>query len=631
MLESFIFHLRDDNPALAVLATLVLVLLVGTLAQLLADRWRIPATGPLLVAGLLFGPAVLGLVQPEVLDVMLRVVVRAAVAVVVFEGGLLLNVGEIRHTSRAVIGLVSVGLLITTLLAGLLVRLLLGWSWELSLLFGAIVSVTGPTVITPILQKVRVNRRVRSTLESESVIADPLGVILAALIFTAITTPGGWNYAAFTGLKTLLAGASVGAIVALLIWLTAGKFRLLPAKFARLVILGAALLAYTIAELIAHEAGVLAAAVAGIVVGTLDVPHKEQVEEFKGDIASIAISAVFILLAASLKLDDLIALGWRGALVVLLLMLLVRPVRVFLSTWGSELRTNEKWFISFLGPRGIVAASVATFFALELTDAGYVEGRLLVSLVFAVVLATVLIEGSAVGWLARKFKVMPQHTIIVGADETGRLLAAELNEAGETVSLIDIDEEDCARANEVRGVSVYCADATDASVLRRAGADDAKCLIAATSSDKVNLLVCQVARATFGNKSDSNGQMRLVARANHTSNLAAFEIAGIETMSPARAAATILQNMVLRPSLLRLLAPGTESEHVAEVKIAKREAAGKTIAALALHGCVIVALRRDDKLIVPNGSIELQMNDVLTILGSEPALAEAQAKLDGVR
>jgi len=626
LFESFIQQLHHHAPALVVLATLVLVLLVGTSAQILAERLRIPATGPLLVAGLLFGPAVLGLVQPELLGVTLRVVVRAAVAVVVFEGGLLLNVSELRHTSRAVVGLVSVGLLITTLLAGLLVALLLGWSWELSLLFGAIVSVTGPTVITPILQKVRVNRRVRTTLESESVIADPLGVILAALVFTAITTPGGWRYATLHGLTTLAAGAAVGAAAAGAVWLLAGRFRLLPSKFARLGILGTALFAYTVAELLAHEAGVLAAAVAGIVTGTLDVPHKEQVEEFKGDIASIAISAVFILLAASLELSDLMRLGWRGAAVVALLMLVVRPVRVFLSTWGSELRRNEKWFVSFLGPRGIVAASVATFFALELTDAGYAEGRLLVSLVFAVVLATVLIEGSAAGWLARRFKVMPKHTIIVGADETGRLLAAELNRAGETVSLIDLNPDACAAAGELKGVSLYCDDATDASVLRRAGADDAKCLIATTSSDKVNLLVCQVARASFGR---DNQKLRLVARANNSSNMAAFEAAGIETMSPARAAATILENMVLRPSLLRLLAAGAEPEHVAEVTVAAGGGAGKTLAELALRGCVVAALKRDDKLVVPNGSTRLQEGDVLTLIGGESAVHRAREKLDG--
>jgi NhaP-type Na+/H+ or K+/H+ antiporter/uncharacterized protein with PhoU and TrkA domain len=626
LLEPFIQQLHEHAPALAVLATLVLVLLVGTSAQILAERLRIPATGPLLVAGLLFGPAVLGLVQPQALDVTLRVVVRAAVAVVVFEGGLLLNIGELRHTSRAVVGLVSFGLLITTALAGLLAGVLLGWSWELSLLFGAIVSVTGPTVITPILQKVRVNRRVRATLESESVIADPLGVILAALVFTAITTPGGWHYAALHGLLTLAAGACVGASVAGVVWLTAGRFRLLPSKFARLGILGAALFAYTVAELLAHEAGVLAAAVAGIVTGTLDVPHKEQVEEFKGDLASIAISAVFILLAASLELRDLITLGWRGALVVALLMTVVRPVRVFLSTWGSELRRNEKWFVSFLGPRGIVAASVATFFGLELTDAGYVEGRLLVSLVFAVVLATVLIEGSAVGWLARRFKVMPKHTIIIGADETGRLLASELNRAGETVSLIDLNPDACEVAGDLKGVSVYCADATDAGVLRHAGAADAKCLVATTSSDKVNLLVCQIARATFGGGVE---KMRLVARANNSANISAFEAAGIETMSPARAAATILENMVLRPSLLRLLAAGTEPEHVLEVTVSQEGGAGKSLAELALRGCVVAALKRGNRLVVPNGSTRLETGDVLTLIGGEGAVTAAQEKLDG--
>jgi NhaP-type Na+/H+ or K+/H+ antiporter/uncharacterized protein with PhoU and TrkA domain len=626
LLEPFIQQLHEHAPALAVLATLVLVLLVGTSAQILAERLRIPATGPLLIAGLLFGPAVLGLVQPQALDVTLRVVVRAAVAIVVFEGGLLLNIGELRHTSRAVVGLVSFGLLITTALAGLLAGVLLGWSWELSLLFGAIVSVTGPTVITPILQKVRVNRRVRATLESESVIADPLGVILAALVFTAITTPGGWHYAALHGLLTLAAGAAVGASVAGVVWLTAGRFRLLPSKFARLGILGAALFAYTLAELLAHEAGVLAAAVAGIVTGTLDVPHKEQVEEFKGDLASIAISAVFILLAASLELRDLITLGWRGALVVALLMTVVRPVRVFLSTWGSELRRNEKWFVSFLGPRGIVAASVATFFGLELTDAGYVEGRLLVSLVFAVVLATVLIEGSAVGWLARRFKVMPKHTIIVGADETGRLLASELNRAGETVSLIDLNPDACEAAGDLKGVSVYCADATDAGVLRHAGAADAKCLVATTSSDKVNLLVCQIARATFGGGVE---KMRLVARANNSANISAFEAAGIETMSPARAAATILENMVLRPSLLRLLAAGTEPEHVLEVTVSQEGGAGKSLAELALRGCVVAALKRGDRLVVPNGSTRLEAGDVLTLIGGEGAVTAAQEKLDG--
>jgi Trk K+ transport system NAD-binding subunit len=222
--------------------------------------------------------------------------------------------------------------------------------------------------------------------------------------------------------------------------------------------------------------------------------------------------------------------------------------------------------------------------------------------------------------MARLFKVMPKHTIIVGADETARLLAAELAAAGETVSLIDSDKDSCALAGGLRGARVFCADATDLTVLRRAGAEEAKCLIAATPSDKVNLLVCQVARAAFGD-------MRMVARANSTSNLAAFEAAGIEAMSPTRAAATVLENMVLRPSLFGLLAAGGGAEHVAEVKVSSPESENQTLAKLALRDCVVVAIRRDGRLIAPNGHTKLRGGDVLTLLGSESSIEMARAKL----
>ncbi len=602
------------------MATLVCVLIIGTSAQIFAERLRIPATGPLLISGLLFGPEIIGLVQPSILDDFLRVIVKMAVAIVIFEGGMLLNVYDLRHATRAVTGLTTVGLLITTVLAGVLAHYILGLSWEISILFGAIVSVTGPTVITPILQKVKVNRRVRSTLESESIIADPLGVILAAIIFTAILNTGDWTYVAVHAIETVLAGLLTGIFIALFVYLVANRFHLLPAKYTRLIVLGCALAAYTIAEFFAHESGVLAAAIAGVAVGSLEIPHKELVEEFKGDLASIAVSAVFILLAASLSLQDLAAIGWRGMLVVVLLMALVRPVMVFLSTFGSELSRREKLFISFIGPRGIVAASVAAFFSLRLIERGYPnEGKILVSLVFAVILATVLIEGTFAGWLAKFFKVMPRHTVIIGADETARMLAERLVTAGETVSMIDNLEENCALASLLKGVNVHLADATDRYVLRKADVPDAKCVIIATPSDKVNLLVSQVIRSNFGDK-------RIVARANSTSNLSAFTEAGIETMSPTIAAAAILENMVLRPSIFKLLAikSDTEDEHIDEVRVTSKISVGRNLAQLSLRGCLVVALRRDDKLIPPNGATVLQSDDILTLLGDGKSLERAK-------
>ena len=605
---------------MAIMATLVAVLIIGTSAQILAERLRIPATGPLLICGLIFGPEIIGLIQPEVLDEGFRLIIKMAVAIVIFEGGMMMSVYDLRHTSRAVTGLITVGLLITTVLSAILAHYLLGLPWEIGLLFGAIVSVTGPTVITPILEKVKVNLRVRSTLESESVIADPLGVILAAIIFYAITEKGAWTNTAVHAIETFIAGALTGLLVALFIYVISKRFHLLPAKYSRLVILGSALAAYTIAELFAHEAGVLAAAIAGIAIGSLDIPFKEQVEEFKGDLASIAISAVFILLAASLSLNDLAALGWQGVVLVVLLMIAVRPVRVFLSTYGSELKTNEKFFISFLGPRGIVAASVATFFGFSLIDLGYTsEGRILVSLVFAVILGTVLIEGTFAGWLARFFRVMPRHTVIVGADETGRLLAERLIIAGETVSIIDNHEENCALAAILKGTSIYCDDATNVEVLRKAGVPDAKCVIIATPSDKVNLLISQVIRSNFGDK-------RIVARANSTSNVSAFVEAGIETMSPTHAAAAILENMVLRPSLFELMATRStpEGEHIDEVRVNSNKVIGRTLANLSLRGCLVVAVRRNGDLIPPNGATVLRNNDILTLLGDNKSLGRAK-------
>lgn len=619
MLETYLLGL---TPSLAMLLTLVCVLIIGTIAQITAERLHIPAIGPLLIIGLLVGPDIIGLIQPEILGANFNLIIRMAVAIVVFEGGLLLNVYDLRHTSRAVIGLTTFGLLITTVLGGVLAHYLLGVSWEIGILFGAIISVTGPTVITPILQKVKVNRRVKSTLESESIIADPLGVLLAAIIFTAIIDRGGWESIGLHALEAIASGVITGASVAYLIYLVSEKFHLLPSKFSRLVILGAALVAYTIAELLAHESGVLASAIAGIVIGSLDIPHKEQVEEFKGDLASIAISAVFILLAASLSLNDLYALGIGGVAIVILVIVAVRPIRVFLSTYGSELKRNEKLFISFLGPRGIVAASVATFFSIELIEKGYTEGKMLVALVFAVILGTVLIEGTAAGWLAKFFKVMPNHTIIIGADETARVLAERLVAAGETISVIDSDIDNCAKAQLIKEVSVFCDDATDVDVLKRAGVGEAKAIIVATESDKVNLLVSQVIKSKFGEK-------RLVARANTTSNFTAFTELGLETMSPVHGTAAILENMVLRPSLFKLMAMRGENqeEKLDEVRVTSRSVLGNTLSKLKLRGCLVVALRREGKLVSPNGSTVIRYKDILTLLGDSKSLEAAKNKL----
>ena len=217
---------------------------------------------------------------------------------------------------------------------------------------------------------------------------------------------------------------------------------------------------------------------------------------------------------------------------------------------------------------------------------------------------------------------MFRHTLIVGADETARILAEKLIEAGKTISIIDTDEENCAAAQALKDANVFCADASDVDVLKKAEIENARTVIVATSSDKVNLLVAQVIRSNFDEK-------RIVARANTTSNFSAFTEAGIETMSPVHAAAAILENMVLRPSLFKLLATrsGGEEEMIDEVRVTSRNKLGTTLARLQLRGCLVVALRRDGKLIPPNGSTAIRYNDILTLLGDGKSLESAKQRL----
>ena len=184
--------------------------------------------------------------------------------------------------------------------------------------------------------------------------------------------------------------------------------------------------------------------------------------------------------------------------------------------------------------------------------------------------------------------------------------------------MIDTNEENCAAAKDLKGTNVYCEDATDNSVLRKAGVPTAKSVIVATPSDKVNILISQVIRSNFGDK-------RVVARANTTSNMPAFQDAGIETMSPVQASVAILENMVLRPSLFQLLATTKpEEEKIDEVQVNSRRSINKSLAELNLQGCLIVALRRDGKIIHPGGTTILRLNDTLTLLGDEKALEKAK-------
>ena len=384
---------------LELIALVAAIVGLGVGAQFLAAKYRVPSVLFLILAGVTIGPDGLGLITPETFGAGLSTIVGVSVAIIVFEGSFRLDFETVRNAPQAVRRLVTVGAALTFLGTALTVRLLLGPSWEVALLVAALLVATGPTVITPVLAVVRVREVVATALETEGIVNDVTASILAVVLFKAMTAqelrPRGYL---FLFVERLGLGILIGLVIAVVVWyLLTGVD--LPARAApqtaRLLALAGAVVAYALADSVFSEAGIAAAATAGFTLGNLDLPHRESILQFKSDIMLLVLSFVFITLAALLDFTQLRALGVAGLAVVAVL-LLVRPLVVFVSTVGGGFSVRERLFIGLVGPRGIIPASVATLFAIRLrTDTPPSDpagADILLGTVFLVILVTVVLE-----------------------------------------------------------------------------------------------------------------------------------------------------------------------------------------------------------------------------------------------
>ena len=596
---------------------------LGVGAQILSDRFEIPSIIFLILAGIALGPEGLGLVTRESFGDALPAIVGLSVAIIVFEGAFHLKLEKLREAPAATTRLVTLGAGIALVGTAVAVRLALGAEWAISFLIGALLVATGPTVITPILEVVPVRDRVAAALETEGIVNDVTAAILAVVVFEVVTvgeaTPGVFVEEFVLRLGT---GVVVGIAVAVVVWYLLRYVDLSPGNApqnARLLVLAGALVAFGAADAIASEAGVAAVAVAGVILGNLDVPYEEDITSFKGDITLLVLSFVFIALAALLRFEDLAALGVGGLLVVVAVALLIRPALVFLSTVGGRFTFEERVFLSFVGPRGIIPASVATLFAVELADRGLNESAtLLVGTVFLVILATVVLEGGLARYIAELLDVIPMRVIIVGGGQVGRALADRLEQRGENVVVVDNDETQI-EAIRNGGHTAHIGDGTDTDVLRSAGAGNARIVVAATGDDDANLLVAQLAKSKFDVET-------VLARANNPANVEAFEDLGVRTISSTGATAQALDNAIERPALTRWFSELGESGDVQEVEVTNEELVGRTVREVGPElpgGCLIALVARDGDTRVPDADFTFQEGDRVTLIGSREAVRTA--------
>ena len=391
------------------------------------------------------------------------------------------------------------GLLITPAVGAVAAYLFLDFGWRVAFLFGALVTVTGPSVITPLLRSLRVDDRLRDILASEGVIIDPLGALLT-LFLLEIAVAESLDPAGPTQwvLERLLIGGGIGAGGALVVYLLSRFVERLSSREVALLVIGGAVATFALAESLGEESGLVAMVVMAIAIGNISLPHRESVHEFQESLTAWLIASVYVLLAAGIRIDDLTALWPEGVIVVASLALIARPLVVVLASFRSGLGWREQAFLSGVAPRGVVAASLAGIVAVEASAlAGGGDARELVAMVFVVILLTIGIQSAYAGTLARLLKVQPMTTVVAGAGEVGRRAATLLAGGGEPVLVVETDEAAVMRARE-DGLEVLIGDIADAEVLERAGVAEAKALLLATPDDAQNLLAAQLARSKFG-------------------------------------------------------------------------------------------------------------------------------------
>lgn len=408
--------------------TLLLIVTVaaGIAAQVLASWAKLPGIVFLLLTGLLLGPDGLNWVQPEQLGEGLETLVSLSVALILFEGGLSLDLRNLLQVSGSLRNLITLGAGITILGGAIAAHAFSEFPWPLAFLYGAIVVVTGPTVTTPLLRQVQADPKVSTLLEGEGVLIDPIGAILAVVVLNFVLSGSQDVGLVLEGLiLRLVVGAIAGSLGGGLLALFLRQVRFLSEELRTLVVLAALWAIFGAAQAAVSEAGLLAVVIAGLLLRAVAIPDLEAIKTFKGQLTTLAISILFVLLAADLSIASLFALGWGGPLTVLALMLVVRPLSIGLCTWGSDLNWAQKAFLSWIAPRGIISASVASLFAILLTDRGLAGGAAIKAQVFLTILMTVFLQGLSAKTVAKKLGVLdrPEQIVLVGDDLELRLLA----------------------------------------------------------------------------------------------------------------------------------------------------------------------------------------------------------------
>jgi NhaP-type Na+/H+ or K+/H+ antiporter len=502
------------------------IIILGMVAQWIAWRFKIPAILPLILTGLIIGPISTlishdgtkwlepvwngneGLFPGE----LLYNFVSLAIGIILFEGSLTLKNSEILNVGSSIFKLVTIGAAVTFFGAGVAAHFIFDLNWEISFLFSALIIVTGPTVIAPILRNIPLKKDVSTVLKWESILIDPIGALIAVLIFEFVSIETGYDFtkeAILEFFKIVLVGISIGfgAAYALFYSITKNK---IPHFLLNVISLASVLGVFVLSDFLAHESGLLSVVVMGMVLGNKGVKQLKEILYFKESISILLISILFILLAAHINISDMMLLmEWKTLLLFLIIILVIRPLGVFLSTSNSGLHFNEKLFISWVGPRGIVAAGIASLFGLKLVMKGIPNAEYITPMVFMVVLGTVLLNATTARLFAKVAGVFLKSSdgiLIVGASRFSRLIATYLRENKRRVVLIDSNARSIEKS-QAAGLEAIEGNIYSDELIENIELNDVGFLLALSASATINKYAIEKYCDIFGEQ----GSFRLIS------------------------------------------------------------------------------------------------------------------------
>jgi len=503
------------------------IIILGILAQWVAWKFKIPAILPLILIGLLVGPIAAEFLSEDGTKWIepiwngdeglfpgqsLFYFVSLAISIILFEGGLTLKMSEIKTVGPVITKLISLGSIVTFFGAAVAAYFTFNLSWEISFLFSGLIIVTGPTVITPILRNIPLKKDISTVLKWEGILIDPIGALVAVLVFEFISVDGGGEFTK-TALvefgKIVLFGSTFGFTFAHAMNFIVNK-NLVPHYLLNVFALAAVLGVFVLSDTFAHESGLLAVVVMGMVLGNSNAPYLKELLYFKESLSILLISILFILLAANINMEELYLIySWKTAVLFAAVVFLIRPIGVFLSTYGSTLKLNEKLFISWVGPRGIVAAGIASLFGLKLANEGVPGAEYITPLVFMIVLGTVLLNATTARLFAKivgVFLTKSNGILIVGASKVSRLIGHYLESHGRHVVLIDSNPSNISKAKEL-GLDALNTNIYSDTLMDNIELNDVGYLMALTGSNDVNKYAINKFSKQFG----ENGSFRLVS------------------------------------------------------------------------------------------------------------------------